>query len=91
MSETRDFVREEGKEKNSIIIVLLQAHTHIHAGETRFLSPLLYIYTYICVYMYQRCAATGHWLFLTEIVSVAASCFLLDGLRQPDLLSFRSN
>lgn len=52
MSETRDFVREEGKEKNSIIIVLLQAHTHIHAGETRFLSPLLYIYTYICVYVY---------------------------------------
>lgn len=52
MSETRDFVREEGKEKNSIIIVLLQAHTHIHAGETRFLSPLLYIYTYICVYIY---------------------------------------
>ena len=49
------------------------------------------IHTYICVYMYQRCAATGHWLFLTEIVSVAASCFLLDGLRQPDLLSFRSN
>lgn len=50
-----------------------------------------YTYIYIYVYMYQRCAATGHWLFLTEIVSVAASCFLLDGLRQPDLLSFRSN
>lgn len=48
-------------------------------------------YIHIHIYMYQRCAATGHWLFLTEIISVAASCFLLDGLRQPNLLSFRSN